>query len=95
MPQRSLHDTIAAALARLDRFGMDEPMSAEEEQILACLGAAVVSEWNGLPRDVQRRIFERASSLGEPVARFGLRQELATFLHDHHERTAPAGGSRE
>ncbi len=95
MAQRSLYDTIAAALAKLDRFAMDEPMTAEEEEILACLGAAVVAEWNSLPRDVQRRIFERASVLGEPIARFGLRQELATFLHDHHARTAPAGGARE
>lgn len=89
----NLTDAIASAIARLDRFNAVDPateLSPEEEQVLACLGAALVSEWNAIPRDVQRQIFERASNLGPPHASFGLRQELALFLHDHHERTAPA-----
>lgn len=89
----SLIDAIASAIAKLDRFNAVDPaneLSPEEEQVLACLGAALVSEWNAIPRDVQRQIFERASALGSPEGGFGLRQELALFLHDHHERTAPA-----
>ena len=94
----TLTEAIAAALARLDRFAVVEPqereITLEEEQVLACLGAALVAEWNRLPRDIQRQVFERASALGAPAGGFGLRQELATFLHDHHARTAPAGGPR-
>ena len=33
-----------------------------ERRVLECLGAAPVSEWNGLPTDVQRRLFEYAAS---------------------------------
>jgi hypothetical protein len=94
MTDARLSRSIAAALSEFDRFGPDDPLSSDEEQILSCLGAAVVAEWNALPRDLQRRVFERASSLGEPAARRGLRQELALFLHDHHERTAHAPNSR-
>jgi hypothetical protein len=99
MAQRplTLTEAIAAALARLDRFAAVErqpDITPEEEQVLACLGAALVAEWNGLDRDVQRRIFERASALGGPAGGYGLRQELATFLHDHHVRTAPAGAAK-
>jgi hypothetical protein len=91
----TLSEAIAAALAQFDRFAAVEherEITPEEELVLACLGAALVAEWNRLPRDVQRQIFERASALGAPAGGFGLRQELATFLHDHHARTAPAGG---
>jgi hypothetical protein len=33
-----------------------------ERRVLECLGAALVSEWNGLPTDVRRRLFEHAAS---------------------------------
>jgi len=33
-----------------------------ERRVLECLGAALVSEWNDLPTDVQRRLFEHAVS---------------------------------
>ena len=33
-----------------------------ERRVLECLGAALVSEWNGLPTDLQRRLFEHAAS---------------------------------
>ena len=89
MPDARLNDKIADALAKLDRFGPDDPLSEDEEQILACLGAALVTVWNDAPRDFQRLVFERASQMGGPSAP-GLRQELALFLHDHHERTAHA-----
>jgi hypothetical protein len=32
-----------------------------ERRVLECLGAALVSEWNDLPTDVQRRLFEHAA----------------------------------
>jgi hypothetical protein len=33
-----------------------------ERRVLECLGIALVSEWNGRPTDVQRRLFEHAAS---------------------------------
>jgi len=32
-----------------------------ERRILECLGAALVSEWNSLPTDIQRKLFEHAT----------------------------------
>ena len=41
---------------------VDQQLAELERRVLVCLGAALVSEWNGLPNDVQRRLFERAAS---------------------------------
>jgi hypothetical protein len=94
MAEDRLNHAIATALARLDRTASEPPpdgLSEDEAQILSLLGAAVVAEWNNLDRDTQRTLFERASQLGGPGGDFSLRQDIATFLHDHHERTAEKG----
>jgi hypothetical protein len=49
---------------------------------LECLGAALVSEWNDLPTDVQRRLFVHAAS-GKSHATAVLKTQIARFLHDH------------
>jgi hypothetical protein len=49
---------------------------------LECLGAALVSEWNDLPTDVQRRLFEHAAS-GKSHDATVLKTRIARFLHDH------------
>jgi hypothetical protein len=46
------------------------------------LGRAVFRLWPDLPRDMQERIFESASS--DPDAR----RRLAVMLHDQHPKTA-------
>jgi hypothetical protein len=51
-----------------------------ERKVLECLGVAVVSEWNDLPTDVQRRLFVHAAS-GKSHATAVL--QIARFLHDH------------
>lgn len=94
MTESRLDDAIAGALARMDKTADEPPvdgLSDEEAQILSLLGAAVVAEWNNLDRETQRTLFERASALGAPGGDSGLRQAIATFLHDHHERTATGG----
>ncbi len=54
-----------------------------EQQIVRALGEAALTLWARLPHDFQRLLFEQAvSTHGEPM-----RQELATFLHNHHPRT--------
>jgi hypothetical protein len=42
-----------------------------ERRVLVCLGAALVSEWNGLPNDVQRRLSERAASASHTTLPYG------------------------
>ena len=55
-----------------------------ERRVLECLGAALVSEWNGLPTEVQRRLFEHAAS-GAPGDAARLRSQIARFLHGHKD----------
>jgi hypothetical protein len=55
-----------------------------ERRVLECLGAALVSEWNGLPTDVQRRLFQHAAS-GTSRGAAQLKSQIARFLHDHKD----------
>ena len=92
--QNRLNQAIATALARMDKTSVDaaaDELPEAEAQILSLLGAAAVAEWNNFNRETQRTLFERASRLGAPGGDEHLRQDIATFLHDHHERTAGNG----
>ena len=55
-----------------------------ERRVLECLGAALVSEWNGLPTDLQRDFFEHAAS-GASRDTAQLKSRIARFLHDHKD----------
>jgi len=45
--------------------------------------------WSERPRELQQTLFERAVVLGHQTERDeSLREQLAQFLHAHHERTA-------
>ena len=55
-----------------------------ERRVLECLGAALVSEWNDLPTDVQRRLFEYAAS-GKSHDAAQLKARIARFLHNHKD----------
>jgi hypothetical protein len=57
----------------------------EEENILRCLGAAVILQWNDLPTHIQRRLFENAASKGEPCQVSQLKEQIARFLHEHKD----------
>ena len=65
--------TIAWALADND----------EEDQILRCLGAAVITRWNTIPTKLQRELFNNASSMGELLQTDVLKGQIARFLHKH------------
>ncbi len=59
------------------------------------LGAAVADLWSELPQELQQQLFERAVLLGHQGEQDeSLREQLAQFLHDHHERTANALSDR-
>jgi hypothetical protein len=54
----------------------------EEEEILRCLGAAVILHWNTIPTKLQRALFEAASTI-QDTGGAPLKGALAQFLHDH------------
>jgi hypothetical protein len=55
-----------------------------ERRVLECLGAALVSEWNDLPTDVQRRLFEHAAT-GKSHDAALLKARITRFLHNHED----------
>ncbi len=68
-------------------LGQDIALQEAEERILRCLGAAVILQWNDLPTEIQRNLFEDAASMSDPARRFRLKQLIARFLHDHKDDT--------
>jgi hypothetical protein len=66
-------------------LGQEIAPQAAEERVLLCLGAAVILQWNDLPTDIQRILFEDAASMSDPERRFRLKQQMARFLHNHKD----------
>ena len=60
-----------------------QALAAEEEQVLRCLGAAIIMQWNTLPTSLQREIFDTAGSVGKLWETAALRGQIARFLHKH------------
>ncbi len=65
----------------LDWSLVDEALRDNERGVIQSLGAAVVARWAGLPRDVQKLLFDTATR-GEGDAE-ELRGHIARFLHDN------------
>jgi hypothetical protein len=88
---------LARALARWDNEGgataspsendsdQSAVLSLEEQHVLQCLGAAVISLWTELPVETQRTLFEHAVSSGDPRQSAPLREQIARFLHNHKD----------
>ena len=60
-----------------------------EEHILRCLGAAVIMQWNTIPKKLQRDLFDTAGSLGDVLQTAALRGQIARFLHNHKDEESP------
>jgi len=58
-------------------------LAEEEEQILKCLGAAVLMRWNTVPTKLRRELFDCASSIGDLQQTTPLKGRIARFLHNH------------
>ncbi len=66
--------------------GMNEDESIE--RFAAALGLAALDLWSALPQEIQHSLFEQAVVCGHKTERDeSLREQLAQFLHDHHQRT--------
>jgi hypothetical protein len=67
------------------------PMAENESanRFAHAMGVAALDLWSDLPQEIQQQLFERAVLAGHKTERDeSLREQLAQFLHDHHERTA-------
>jgi hypothetical protein len=63
-------------------------VNENSERFARVLGEAALDLWSELPAEWQHELFERAVRLGHKSERDeSLREQLASFLHDHHERT--------
>jgi hypothetical protein len=67
---------------------MTMSMDRDREWVSHVLGEAVIEVWAGLPQDVQQTLFEQAVLIQQGGNEENLRERLAKFLHDHHQRTA-------
>jgi hypothetical protein len=74
------HDAVHIGEQDRTRGGV---LAAEEEQVLRCLGAAIIMQWNSLPTSLQREIFDTAGSVGKLWETAALRGQIARFLHKH------------
>jgi hypothetical protein len=87
----------ANALARWDNEGgaakgapqqdRDEltSLTEDEEHILRRLGAAVIMQWNDLPRAIQHELFDHAISMRKVLHTAKLKRQIARFLHKHKD----------
>lgn len=67
-----------------------DPIATDEAnaRYFLVLGAAAADLWSHLPNELQHALFERAVTLGHKGERDeSLREQLAKFLHEHHQRT--------
>jgi len=69
------------------RQGGDRPADqvTEEERILLCLGAAVVVDWDNLPKQVQGGLSALAATMRERLQTTALRAQIARFLHERED----------
>jgi hypothetical protein len=79
-----------AAIARWDDEGgaaalKVDQSAAGETQILECLGAAVMMRWAALPTNVQRDLFQYATSLADLTQTAQLKGQIARFLHNRKD----------
>jgi len=77
------------------RTAADAPVGSalaeEEEHLLRCLGAAVLMQWNTIPQELQRELFDNAGAMEELLHTAELRSRIARFLHKHNDEAT--GGS--
>jgi hypothetical protein len=58
---------------------------AKDERILLCLGAAVVVDWDNLPKQVQSELSALAATMRERLQTTALRAQIASFLRERED----------
>lgn len=69
---------------RKNRDGLTA-LAEEEDQILKCLGAALIMHWNIVPTKLQRELFDCASTIGDLQQTTPVKGQIARFLHNHKD----------
>jgi hypothetical protein len=75
----------ATGLSPKTDLGPDLALHAAEERMVRCLDSAVIMQWNDLPTEIQRKIFDGAASMTDQARQFELKQQIARFLHEHKD----------
>jgi hypothetical protein len=57
----------------------------QDEQILRCLGAAVVMRWHTLPKKIRRELLDHANSIEDQQPSTELKGQIARFLPSHED----------
>jgi hypothetical protein len=65
-------------------------LEQQEEHLLRCLGAALIMQWNELPSNIRRQLFDSAGTMGDAVDVTSLRERIARFLNEHQDTAPPA-----
>jgi hypothetical protein len=83
----SLAENMEGLAINRDKTIEPRPESTEtaRDNILQCLGAAVIMRWNTIPTKLQRELFEDASTIDDVHQTAPLKDALARFLHDHKD----------
>ena len=75
-------------------MAVNNPIQQGAPRFQQVLGAAVIAVWADLPQEIQEKLFEHAVTAGHQSERDeSLREELARYLHEQHERTRRAQAS--
>lgn len=90
---RTVHSTDkdggddGVVLAPMAAAGSDDGAipAEDEEQVLRCLGAAVIMQWNTLPTKLQKELFDAASSMRDLLHADAAKGQIARFLHNHKD----------
>jgi hypothetical protein len=83
--EANIGKTMSTGVREPPRHRRPHTRDAEQENILRCLGAAVILNWNAIPARLQRALFEAASSIQDGEHSAPLKNALARFLHDHKD----------
>jgi hypothetical protein len=79
------------AVCRTQQDDTNRTTLASEDQVLRCLGAALIMQWNTLPAKLQRELFDDAGDMGELLDTSALRGQIARFLHSHKNDESNGG----
>ena len=65
--------------------GQPADQVAEDDRILLCLGAALVVDWDNLPKQVQSELSALAVTMRERLQTTALRAQIASFLRERED----------
>jgi len=90
--EQLLEEENAVCGTKLD--ATDRTTLAAEDQVLRCLGAALIMQWNTLPAKLQRELFDNAGEMGQLLDSSALRGQIARFLHAHKNDESEGGDKK-